>query len=171
MVMTSIDSVPRRGATSGYYGKMWCMFTLTEPTFLRRSSGVVLALSLLLSCSSSRERCSRNADCEGSDAAEELSMAKCPRRELYCREEACVGACADSCELARTDTNPCQDGAICVVRVGKEPSDTFCSMLPVACASDTDCPAYRPLLANGAQGMWTCVSGHCAYPDFSYATK
>jgi hypothetical protein len=114
--------------------------------------------------------CSHNAGCADSAAALVRDNLKCLTPELYCREGHCVADCADICTVARTDVNPCEKG-ICARSPNENIDLNFCTMLPVACKAESDCPKYLPRTADGGSASWTCQDGVCAYPDFVYSTQ
>ena len=116
--------------------------------------------------------CTRNSDCVGSPAERRAKELKCRAAEVYCSDNICVADCSKPCTVVRSDQNPCNSGT-CTKVPGN--ADTFCSMLPVKCSTDsasTDCPAFRPLIDDaGLQENWACVDGICAYPGFQYPSR
>lgn len=113
--------------------------------------------------------CILNADCANSPAAEEAKGLRCVGRELYCLDGTCHAGCAATCEVVRSDINPCPEPRLCAAAVGG--SLSLCVITPVSCMTAENCPTYRPVDATGNQGAWTCVDGLCVYPGFTFATQ
>ena len=107
------------------------------------------------------DTCTVNADCADSNAARLLATAKCGFRELYCVDRTCHGDCAQPCTVVRTDTNPCEEGAMCAPPPRGDPTQLLCTMLPIPCAAVEDCPGVRLPLSDGGQAEWTCSEGEC----------
>jgi hypothetical protein len=116
------------------------------------------------------DECSANADCSDSAAAQALAGQKCSSPEVYCLEGRCEGRCGEQCEVVRTDVNPCNEGICAPSQYGAFKNLSFCTMLPVACATSADCPKYLPAAPDGAAAQWSCEGGVCSYPGFEFAT-
>jgi hypothetical protein len=114
--------------------------------------------------------CSSNAECASSEAAMAVAQKKCLDPEVYCLAGTCVGACADTCVVARADFDPCQKGLCAPSPYEGSKNLSFCTMLPVKCATADDCPKVLPPPPDGGAAAWTCESGICRYPGFEYAT-
>ena len=112
--------------------------------------------------------CRVNADCADSAAAGDFKCVRCLATQVYCLAGVCHANCANTCQMLRTDVNPCSDGGLCAPltdRIG------YCSVEPISCASAMNCPQYRPPDSSGAVQDWTCTDHVCRYPGISYATK
>ena len=114
--------------------------------------------------------CTNNAACTDSEAAKAIAMKKCLEPEVYCLEGKCVGSCADVCVVARADFNPCQQGLCAPSPYEASAALSFCTMLPVKCATAKECPKVLPPSPDGSTGQWSCENGICRYPGFEYPT-
>lgn len=133
-----------------------------------RQIGCLLVV-VLASCSNDDDstaiRCASHDDCL---AAIQEFPERCAPKDWYCRNETCEVQCAQVCEVAREDVNPCNDTSL----ICNEPQGTpielpHCTGRPIECSSAADCPAFKPSEA----GSWSCESGVCRFPDFQYASE
>lgn len=146
-----------------------------------------LALSgpaLLLACSSdtnadgsssgatSKTSCTTWKDCVGSAEAEAISPCKDPggtgttlHADVACENGACRAECAKGCIPYMCNTA----GAICDAPPGIAPSSVThsCTKNPIVCSTASDCPLQIPDSAGDA-GAWSCESGFCRFPGFTY---
>ena len=117
----------------------------------------------------SGSECQRNADCIDSAAGRLAITLRCALTDLYCLEGQCIAECGKRCQTALPDQNPCTDGRLCAPLGNSDTS--FCSRMPIKCASAADCPLYLPMSKDGSQVSWGCEEGICRYPGWTYATE
>jgi hypothetical protein len=108
--------------------------------------------------------CTRNAECEGSPEAAHAAGLRCPS-ELVCLEGHCRASCSTQCLALRDDVNPCESGGYC------DGALMLCRLRPARCEVVGTCPKYRPKLADGGVGTWSCESGRCVYPGYTFPTQ
>jgi hypothetical protein len=108
--------------------------------------------------------CVRSADCAGSPEAASLGTLRCPS-ELYCLEGTCHAGCSLPCRDIREDVSSCGGGAYC------DSALRLCRYKPAKCATAATCPSLHKPLPDGGLGSWTCESGQCVYPGFTYASQ
>jgi len=121
---------------------------------------------LSVSCGSAPE-CKRNTDCSNSAAAH--SMYRCPS-DVFCRSGSCVKECRSPCTPVTADVNPCPAPMVCTKYL--PPDLSLCTILPVQCTSELDCPLYTPILSGRATpDVWSCTQGICTYPGLSYGSE
>lgn len=129
----------------------------------------IFLFALLVSCSNDGEdppkSCTTHDEClDSGDRFPE----RCTPQDWYCRNETCVHGCAQSCQVAREDVNPCSDEKlICNEPQGAPIEFQHCTGRPIECSSTADCPLFKP----SDEGSWTCDSGICRFPGFQYAAE
>jgi hypothetical protein len=132
--------------------------------------GMLLGALVVPNCSNSDSssdsiKCEHNSDCAHIEDGK--PPLRCGFTELYCVEGECHAACAPSCRVIRDDINPCDGDRLCFSRG----PIAFCTLMPITCAQDSDCPIYRPQLSDGGVGNWSCGDGVCEYPGWRYPTQ
>lgn len=135
---------------------------------VRQIKVLVLAM-LAISCSKEAEQgpipCATHDECLS--AAGEFPE-RCAPRDWYCHDGACEVSCAQICEVASDDVNPCTDTTlICNEPQGSSIELPHCTGRPIECSSPADCPLFKP----SDNGTWTCEGGVCQFPGFSYASE
>lgn len=116
--------------------------------------------------------CSSWQDCQTSDEANELRP--CPNGDegatihvdTSCVQGTCHAECASTCIPYACG----KAGAVCetpppVLPVSPSNVVHSCTKNPIACTTAADCPLEKPSEA----GEWTCESGFCRFPGFTYA--
>lgn len=135
-------------------------------TFYSRCLHLSWATILLLSCSSAAE-CKRNADCSNSAAAK--SQIRC-FSEVSCRSGSCVNECLETCTPVTPDVNPCPAAFLC--KKDQPPDRSVCTIFPVQCMTELDCPLYTPILGGRTTpDSWSCTQGICRYPGLAYGSE
>ena len=114
-------------------------------------------------------QCQLNADCVDSEAGRQAQILRCASTDLYCLNAHCSVECGKRCQVVVSDQNPCEAPRLCAPLAGSGVS--FCTILPIKCASPADCPVYLPTTGDGGQSSWSCDNGICQYPGWTYATK
>ena len=108
--------------------------------------------------------CTTHDDCLG---AVEDYPERCAPRDWYCRSEVCEVGCAQTCQVARNDVNPCDNETLICNEPPGGAELPYCTGRPIECSSTDDCPLYKPT----DDGDWTCEDGICEFPGFSYASE
>jgi hypothetical protein len=127
---------------------------------------VLVCVGALARCGSNNS-CNSNADCVNSEAAQQAG--RCGP-EFWCEHQQCRAACKQLCTTVSSDFNACSEGLVCNQSRNSDPAlaPSFCTRLPVPCATADDCPNYRPP-TDGGQADWWCEANVCRYPGFDYA--
>jgi len=112
--------------------------------------------------------CIVNADCLDSPAQRDFAFTCAD--ETYCLEGLCHVACVSQCVMVRSDVNPCISPRICTQLPGSG-GMAVCKITPVPCTTAATCPLYKPALADGGLGEWTCENGICQYPGYVNPTQ
>lgn len=119
---------------------------------------VTLLVTLLVVACGEGEHCETWTDCLDSDVAH--AVERCAA-DIVCVQSTCEAACTEGCQIVRDDANPCPEGQLCTQGAGQK--DGLCVSHPIECIDATNCPAFRP-----GDGLWSCESGLCQFPSYSY---
>jgi len=111
-------------------------------------------------CGSSNT-CEAWEDCLDSEILQDLG--RCTA-DFGCVQGACRASCTQGCVIVHDEVNPCQDGQLCTQ--GGSQKDGLCVSHPLPCENVADCPAFRP-----GDGLWSCESGSCRFPGYSYPMR
>lgn len=104
--------------------------------------------------------CVENTDC--ADSREGHAIGRCGLQDVWCEPEGvCTASCREPCRTVTPDFAACGEGLICNHSRNKDVR-TYCTALPIPCASSNDCPLYLP----DANDTWTCDDGVCTFPRF-----
>lgn len=119
--------------------------------------------------------CTSWQDCQ--DSAEAEALRPCDNGgqgavihvDTACVRGRCRAECASTCIPYGCST----PGAVCETPAPTRsisPSNVVrsCTKNPIACTTAADCPLEQPRSATSA-GEWSCESGVCRYPGFTYA--
>lgn len=106
-----------------------------------------------------QRECESAPDCINSEAA--IAIGRCGLQDVWCEASGvCAASCRESCLTVASDFAACPDGLICNHSANNE-SRTYCTSLPISCASVDDCPLYLP----NADAAWVCDEGICVFPN------
>ena len=119
---------------------------------------------------SAGDTCRVNADCVDSQAAKDVANVRCGPKDIYCLNAECHAECRQLCEVVRDDVNPCSEPRQCARHGDSDDAVSYCTIVPIPCATVDDCPAYRLVLTDGGPEEWTCEDGVCRYPEMEYPT-